>query len=305
MGKKKNVVILGLILLLIFYFSPKGLLIPANAEEVSFGNNTSDTFPCPSGLKVKAEYYQHELSHFVNFTISLGEDKRVNITLEGVFGEYICVPEGILVYSYYPGDPVVDSNLAFFDYNLSERWKREFPARPLKYTKDGLILVSNPTFGSSGSSCVYVMKITTGRLLNWLCPDVLGGHVSDVKITDGRIYVTIGEPRRPPLKTYALIYMKEGEKVKKAEITSIPGEGVGIRLLIDAKGKYVAVAYFLANERGEEKNGVCVFRAENLKKIACKEFDEGENPEKIKLEESIVYVQTPWEVKAYRIFSLW
>ncbi|NJE41766.1 hypothetical protein [Thermococcus sp. GR6] len=102
-----------------------------------------------------------------------------------------------------------------------------------------------------------------------------------------------------------MIYMKEGEKIRKEEITSIPGEGVGIRLLIDANEEYGVVAYFLANEHGEEKNGVCVFTAGNLRKLACKEFEDGDRPLNIKLEGNVVYVQTTKGIKAYKILSPW
>ncbi|WP_258084024.1 hypothetical protein [Thermococcus thermotolerans] len=294
----KKMLIVTLIVLVFAFIFPRGLIVSTDAREIPSESNPPKE-ACP--FTIRTSYIFENFTYF--FEVITNNTTLFNISLKGIGKGQICTPEGILLYAYFTEDS--RSSLVFLDYNLSERWRREFPAYPLKYTKDGLILVSNPTFGSSGSSCVYVMNITTGRLLNWLCPDVLGGHVSDVRITGERMYVTIGEPRRPPLETYALIYMKAGEKVQKAEITSIPGEGVGIRLLIDANEKYAAVAYFLANERGEEKNGICVFRVENLKKIACKEFDEGENPEKVKLEGNIVYVQTPWEVKAYRIFSLW
>ncbi|NJE61417.1 hypothetical protein [Thermococcus sp. 21S7] len=299
MNKKKKLATLGLVLLILLYLLPKGLLISTNPKDVSF-DNTSPATKCDS---LKIQTYSTLENFSCTFTVSAGKTMTINYTLPGISKGYVCTPEGVLLYAYFTADS--RSSLVFLDYNLSERWRRDFPAYPLKYTKDGLILVSNPIFGSVGSSCVYLMNITTGRLLNWLCPDVLGGHVSDVKITDGRIYATIGEPRRPPLETHALIYMKEDGKIRKAGITSIPGEGVGIRLLIDANEKYAVVAYFLANEREEEKNGVCVFTAGSLRKLACREFKDGDRPLNVKLEGNIVYVQTTEGVRAYKILSLW
>ncbi|ASJ04907.1 hypothetical protein [Thermococcus barossii] len=300
MDKKKKLATLGFVLLALVYFLPKGLLTPVNPDEASFdGLNVSAK--CGS-LNIQTASILENFSCV--FTVSSANGTQtVNYTLQGISSGYLCAREGLLLYAYFTSDS--QSSMIFLDYNLSEKWRRELPAYPLNYTGEGLILVSNPTFGSSGSSCVYVLNISTGRLSGWFCPDVLGGHVSDVKITGGRIYVTIGEPRRPPLETHALIYMKDGEKVKKAEITSISGEGVGIRLLIDANEKYAVVSYFLANERGDEKNGICVFTAGSLRKIACKEFKEGERPTKVKLTGNIVYVQTTNGVKAYKIFSLW
>ncbi|ASA77826.1 hypothetical protein CDI07_05785 [Thermococcus sp. 5-4] len=297
MGSKK-VLIVTLVVLAVVLILPKGLIVPTDAQEVSFESSTSKT-TCP--FTIRTSFIFDNFTYV--FNIIANNTAVFNFSLEGLDKGYLCTSRGILLYAYFVQDS--KSSMVFLDYNLSEKWRRELPAYPVKYTNEGLILVKNPVFGSSGSSCVYILNISTGRLSGWFCPNVLGGHVSDVKLTDGRIYVTIGEPRRPPLETHALIYMKEGEKVKKAEITSIPGEGVGIRLLIDANERYVAVAYFLANEREEEKNGVCVFRTENLKKIACKEFGDGERPLKVKLKGNIVYVQTTKGVKAYKIISLW
>ncbi|NJE41767.1 hypothetical protein [Thermococcus sp. GR6] len=179
MNKKEKLATLGFVLLTLIYFLPKGLLTPVNPEEASFDGLNIST-KCDS-LKIQTVSTLENFS--CTFTVSADETRIVNYTLHGISKGYVCTPEGVLLYAYFTTDS--QSSMVFLDYNLSERWSREFPAYPLKYTKDGLILVSNPTFGSSGSSCVYVMNITTGRLLNWLCPDVLGGHVSDVKITGG------------------------------------------------------------------------------------------------------------------------
>ncbi|WP_297093477.1 hypothetical protein [Thermococcus sp.] len=305
MRKAEKIVLFVLIVLLLFYFLHRGLLIPTNAGGIQFDSTTPSSIPCPPSLRVEAEYYQLKLDHFMNFTLILNGTLRVNMTLKGPAGKHFCTPEGVFIYAYYPGDEYLGVDAAFFDYNLTLKWKRHLPGVPYKNTPDGLILVNNPTFGSSGGSCAYIWNVSPGRIISWICPDITGGHISHVKIFRGRVYVTVGVPEAPPLRTKAFIYVKENNKLRKSEIASIRGEGVGIRLLIDANEEYMAVAYFLANERGEEKNGVCVLTAKSLRKIACKELKEGERLLKIKLEENIVYVQTTKGVKAYRILSLW
>ena len=302
---RKKAMLLGLVLLILFYFSPKGVLVQTEADGVSFGSSASGSRPCPPNLRVEAEYYQLKLDHFMNFTLILNGTLRVNMTLKGPAGKHFCTPEGVFIYAYYPGDEYLGVDAAFFDYNLTLKWKRHLPGVPYKNTPDGLILVSNPTFGSSRGSCAYIWNVSTGRIISWICPDITGGHISHVKIFRGRVYVTVGVPEAPPLRTKAFIYVKENNKLRKSEIASIRGEGVGIRLPIDANEEYVAVAYSLANERGEEKNGVCVLTARSLRKIACKELNEGERPLKVKLKDNIVYVQTTKGVKAYRILSPW
>ncbi|ASJ06735.1 hypothetical protein A3L08_05110 [Thermococcus pacificus] len=288
------VTVFSLILLII----PKGILVPTNAKGASFKEDVS-SLECP--FKIQTSLNFENFSYY--FTIFTQDIQKSNYTLPGINGGYICIPEGVLLYAYFIQDS--QSTLLFLGDNLTEKWKKEFPAYPLKHLNESLILVGNPRFGSSDTSCVYVIDISTGLLKNWFCPNVLGGYISDVKILHDRVYVTIGVPEAPPLRTRAFIYVKEGNKLRKSEIASISGEGVGIRLPIDANEKYVAVAYFLANERGEEKNGVCVLTARSLRKIACKELNEGERPLKVKVKDNIVYVQTTKGVKAYKILSLW
>ena len=303
--KRKNIVIFGFIVLFSLYVLTKGLLIPVDSKEVNFGTNYSAFPPCPKNFYVRSEDYNYKFEYFRNFTLFMNRTLKTNVLLKGPAGNYFCTPNGVLIYAYYPGDEYLGVNAVFFDYNLSPKWKRHLPGVPYKNTPNGLILVSNPIFASSGKACAYVFNISTGQLITQFCPDVPGGHISHLKITRDKIYITLGAPLKSPPKTQALIYMKSGGRIEKEEITEIEGEGVGIRLLIDANGEHVAVAYFLANERGEEKSGVCVFTARNLKKIDCKELGDNETPLEVKLQGNTVYVQTTKGVKAYRILSLW
>ncbi|WP_157726847.1 hypothetical protein [Thermococcus radiotolerans] len=242
-------VVLAVVLIL-----PKGVLIKIDPADINPNDlGTSDFFPCPPDLQVKAEYYQYQLDHFVNFTLAHEESGRANITLEGVSGKHICIPEGIFVYSYYLGDPAVGINAALFDYNLSLKWWRHF------------------------------------------------------QIVDNRIYVTLGYYSVGTFsgETKAFLYLISGDDVKRKEVANIEGHPLGVRLPLDINEKYVAVAYYLHDEIGNERNGVCVFTSGGLIKIACKEFEEWERPVNVKLEGDIVYVQTTKGVKAYKIISLW
>ncbi|NJD99076.1 hypothetical protein E3E26_04645 [Thermococcus sp. LS1] len=304
MGRNKVAISILIFCLLFVFFLPKGLLIPADVKDVDFGEVPS-SLHCPPNIHIKTEYYQYKLNHFVNFTLIQNQTPMANITLRGVEGKYLCLPEGILVYAYYPGSSRswAGTTLALFDYNMSLKWWRPFSAYPLRYTRDGLILVSSALFGSGGESCAYLMNISTGETTFRFCPDVLGAHISDVRIIGDKAYVTVGWPDRgwSSLKTKVILYIVEGKKVKRKTITSINGEGLGIRVRVDADDSHVAVAYYLKNEKGEEKNGVCIYTAGHLIKIACKSFNE--RPYDVKLDGNIVYIKTWNSVKAYKIIG--
>ncbi|ASJ04906.1 hypothetical protein [Thermococcus barossii] len=304
MDKKKKAIILGFVLLLLFYFSPKGLLIPTNAKGISFGDSISGFLPCPQNLQVRAEYYQYRLDHFVNFTLSYDESRRANITLEGVSGEHICIPEGVFVYSYYLGDPAMGINAALFDYNLSLKWWRHFDGFPDQYVQNCLVFVKSDPYGSN--SCIYFVEPSTGSIKERYCLGVPKAHISRVQIVDNRVYVTLGYYSVGTFsgETKAFLYLINGNDVKGKEVATIEGHPLGVRLPLDTNGKYVAVAYYLHDDMENEKNGVCVFTAGKLIKIACKEFGEWERPINVKLEGNIVYVQTTRGVKAYKILSL-
>lgn len=305
MNKKKKAIILVFIFLLLFYFSPKGLLINTNAKGLSFENSNLRFLPCPSNLQVKAEYYQYQLDHFVNFTLSFKE-KEANITLKGFFGKhFFCIPEGVFVYSYYLGDPAVGINAALFDYNLSLKWWRHFDGFPDQYVQNRLVFVKSDPYGSN--SCVYFVDPSTGSTEERYCLDVPKAHISRVQIVDNRIYVTLGYYSVGTFsgETKAFLYLISGDDVKRKEVANIEGHPLGVRLPLDINEKYVAVAYYLRDEIGNERNGVCVFTSGRLIKIACKEFGEWERPINVKLEGNIVYVQTTNGVRAYKILSLW
>ena len=145
MDKKKKLATFGLVLLILLYFLPKGLLIFTNPEDVSFDDTSPET-KCES---LEIQTYSTLENFSCTFTVSTGKTLTINYTLPGISKGYVCTQEGVLLYAYFTSES--QSSLVFLDYNLSERWRRDFPAYPLKYTKDVLILVSNPTFGSSGS----------------------------------------------------------------------------------------------------------------------------------------------------------
>ena len=304
MSKKKTAGILVAIFLLLFYFSPKGLLLSTDTKAVTFEDRTLGDIPCPPELQIKMEHYQREQEHFVNFTLYLNGTPKANISLRGLAGEYFCTREGILVYAYYPGDEGKGSRLALFDYELNLNWQRGAPGIPYAMAERGLILKASANPWKLGFTGAQLLDLSTGRLLQWIYPG-FRTNISDVKVVKTKMYITVKATRGPPLETYTLIYVNEKGKYKKEEIASIPGETIEFRLPLDANEKYAAVAYFLANEYGEEKNGICVFTAGSLRKLACKEFDDGERPLRVKLEGNVVYVQTTKGVKAYRIFSLW
>ncbi|NJE46209.1 hypothetical protein E3E35_02025 [Thermococcus sp. GR7] len=299
MKARKVFFILSIVAILFIFFLPKGRLIPTNAEGVSFEDSIISTTSCP--FRIHATYIPANFSHV--FRIFVNDTLVANYTLPGMNKGYICTPEGILLYAYFLEGGRGRTSMIFLDHNLSIKWWRPFSAYPLKYTKDGMILVSSAPFGSGGESCAYLMNISTGETTFRFCPDVLGAHISDVRIIGDKAYVTVGWPDRgwSSLKTKVILYIVEGKKVKRKTITSINGEGLGIRVRVDADDGHVAVAYYLKNEKGEEKNGVCIYTAGHLIKIACKSFNE--RPYDVKLDGNIVYIKTWNSVKAYKIIG--
>ncbi|ACJ16493.1 hypothetical protein TON_1005 [Thermococcus onnurineus NA1] len=269
-------------------------LVPIATDGVNFEGETTGFIQCLSVIQVKSQYYQSGLEHLVNFTLFLNGTLKANVTLEGVEGNYFCVPEGVVVYSYYPGER--RSSVALFDYNLTIIWKEKYRAFPEMYHNGSIILVD---------SCIYFVNTSDGNLSRKICPDVRRPYISHIRILGETVYYTVGYYDIDLWKTRALIYLVRAEEVKKSEIATIEGHPLGVRLLIDANDEYVAVAYYLHDEIGNEKNGICVFTAGRLIKIACKEFEDGERPLKVKLEGNIVYVQTTKGVKAYKILSPW
>ncbi|NJE42557.1 hypothetical protein [Thermococcus sp. GR6] len=288
-----------ILLIVAIFFLPKGLLIPTNAEGVSFEDSIISTTSCP--FRIHATYIPANFSHV--FRIFVNDTLVANYILPGMNKGSICTPEGILLYAYFLEGGRGRTSMIFLDHNLNIKWWRPFSAYPLKYTKDGMILVSSAPFGSGGESCAYLMNISTGETTFRFCPDVLGAHISDVRIIGDKAYVTVGWPDRgwSSLKTKVILYIVEGKKVKRKTITSINGEGLGIRVRVDADDSHVAVAYYLKNEKGKEKNGVCIYTAGHLIKIACKSFNE--RPYDVKLDGNIVYIKTWNSVKAYKIIG--
>ena len=108
MGKLKRIVPIGLVVLLLLYFSYRGLLISTDAKEIKFESDIPASIPCPPNLQVKGEYYQQKLEHFMNFTLTINGTLKTNITLKGPAGKHFCTPEGVFIYAYYPGDEYVD-----------------------------------------------------------------------------------------------------------------------------------------------------------------------------------------------------
>ncbi|NJE47752.1 hypothetical protein E3E35_10170 [Thermococcus sp. GR7] len=269
-------------------------LVPIATDGVNFEGETTGFIQCLSAIQVKSQYYQSGFKHLVNFTLSLNGTLKANMTLEGVEGEYFCIPEGVVVYSYYPGER--RSSMALFDYNLTPVWKEKYQAFPEMYHNGSIILVD---------SCIYFVNTSDGNVRRKICPDVRRPYISHIRILGETVYYTVGYYDINLWKTRALIYLVRNEEVKKSEIATIEGHPLGVRLLIDANDEYVAVAYYLRDELRNEKNGVCVFTAGRLIKIACKEFGEWERPINVKLEGNIVYVQTTKGVKAYKILSPW
>ena len=256
-------------------------------KEVNFSEESKGFITCPKWLSIR---WEREVSSnntiFLNFTVFINNTPYLNLTLNGFSGSYFCTPEGIAIYGHYGRER---STIAFFSYNLTPLWRTEHEGWPVAYKNGGIVLL--------GGDCLYMINVETGSLHKKIC---VWEHISEFKFVGERLYITAAH-----LKGRANLYVFEGNNMREVSIINISTfELVGIRMPIDVNEKYIAVAYFLYPTDGTEKNGVCVFTAEGLKKIACREFEEWERPVNVKLEGDIVYVQTIKGVKAYRIFGL-
>ena len=265
-----------------------GPLVPITADGVDFEEESTGFVECPPAVQVKSQYYQSGLEHLVNFTLFLNGTPKANVTLEGVEGKYFCIPEGIVVYSYYPGE--WRSFMAIFDYNPTPLWVEKYSGLPKMYRNGSIIL--------RDEGCLYFVSVKTGKLRGRVC---VYEYLSHFKFVGERLYITAAH-----LKGRAHLYVFEDNTMREVSIINISTfELVGIRMPLDVNEKYIAVAYFLYPTDGAEKNGICIFKKDTLEKIACKEFEEWDRPLKVKLEGDTVYVQTTKGVKAYKITAPW
>ena len=259
-------------------------LIELYDKEVIFQEEPRGFIPCPKWLDIKwRQVVPPNKSIFLNFTVFINGSPRLNLTLKGFFGSHFCTPEGIAIYGYYGRE---SSTIAFFNYNLTPLWRTEHEGLPVAY-KNGTIVFL-------GEECIYLINAKTGSLHDRMC---VGEPISAFKFMGDRVYITAAHP-----KGMTHLYVFEGNSMKEASITNISTfELVGRRIHLDVNKRYVAVAYFLYPTDGAERNGVCVFEADSLRRIACKEFEEGERPMGIKLEGNIVYILTERGIRAYKI----
>lgn len=303
----KRRVIFIVLLLLAFYFLPKGVIIEID-KPASIGFTESASLPkyCPFTIKAKSLFVESGLNN-VTFHIIKDDTVLVNYTLKGIKGSYLCLPDGILLYAYYPGEGFSDTSMVFLDYNLSEKWRKKFDdvVLPKHYEDNSLLLVKRGSFELSIKSCIYKINTATGNLTYKFCPDISrGSWISDIKILGDRYYfvATWVDARMLWVRTNGDLYLVRGYEARKARVASIDSSAVGAGFWVDANDKYVAVAYFLANEVGDWKNGLCVFTSGHLIKIACKKLDK--TPKNVRIEGRTIYVKfRDGSGKAYKIIA--
>ncbi|NJE61418.1 hypothetical protein [Thermococcus sp. 21S7] len=269
-------------------YSPNPLIeIDGKFKEVDFSEEYGGFITCPQWLDIR---WKREASPnntvFINFTVFINNTSYLNMILEEFSGSYFCTPEGVAVYGYYTRE---HSTIAFFTYNLTPLWRTEYEGSPVAYKNGSILLL--------GEKCLYMLNAKTGSLHDRKC---VGEPISAFKFMGERLYIAAAHP-----KGMAHLYVFDNNGRREVEVINIPTfELVGMRMLLDVNERYVAVAYFLYPTDGTERNGVCVFTADDLRKIACREFEEWERPENVKLEGNIVYIKTTKGVKAYKILSL-
>ncbi len=230
--------------------------------------------------------------YYVYFIIINGSFK-INVTLEGVAGEYKCVPEGVILYSYYLSDYWGKTHVFYYSYRKT--WNLTFPSitKPIYYLNGSIIFLKQGNEELNVKPCLYWVDLKTGALSRKIClQEKHGATVGAVKFLGGKIYLATSTGH---------VYLVEGSEGRRAYFDSIWGITVGARLKLDVSEKYVAVAYSFANVEGKEKNGLCVLTT-SLKKIACKSLKE--EPQAVRIYGNTVYLQVGGKVKAYRILGL-
>ena len=271
---------------------PKGILFPVSHGEVSF--------PVRSSGFVKCQFFVRERLNFSNqsveFTVVDNGTPLTNLSLKGITGGHVCVPEGILVYSYYPGDPYAGMYGALIDSeNLSERWSRRIFGLPWRYSNGAIYLTDD--------GCVTLLNASTGRFVFRFCPDAPRSKTTDLFFMNGKAYITAVSVEEGPRGEVgrAIIYLVEKGETRKRTFATLIGEPAVAELWIDGNEEYVAVSYFMYTAAGRERDGLCVFRADDLTPIGCKSFRH--SALNVKVEGDVVYVRVLDEVKAYRIIS--
>jgi outer membrane protein assembly factor BamB len=280
-----------LIILLVFLL-PKGLLLPTDSKEVSFPLRSSGFVKCPFFVRTHLNFSTQS----VEFTIVENGTPLANFSLRGVVRKHVCIPEGIFVYSYYPGDPYAGMYGALVETtNLTERWWREILGFPRKYSDGAIYLFKG--------GCVTLLNASTGRFLFRFCSDEPRSKITDVFFMNKSAYVTVVSVEKGPRGDVgkAIIYLVEKGETRKKTFANLLGDPAVVELRIDGNEEYVAVSYFMYTATGRERDGLCVFRADDLTVVGCKSFRHAAL--NVKVEGDTVYVKVLDDVKAYRIIS--
>ncbi|WP_143592370.1 hypothetical protein [Thermococcus litoralis] len=298
-----------LILILAFYFLPKGVIVGINEPtSVGFTESASLSSHCLFTIKIKSWFFESKSGeNNVTFYILKNNTVLANYTLKGVKGSYLCLPDGILLYAYYPGDAAGNTSMVFLSHNLTKVWERKFRGMtlPQYYENETLFFIKHGSYEQGVKSCIYVMNLTAGNFTTKFCPNIPKGfRISNVKVIEDRLYfvATYVETKFLWVRTNENLYLIKEGSVRKARVASISDSALGAGFWVDANDKYVVVAYFLANEEGKKKNGLCVFTSEYLIKIACKSLDK--TPENVKIEGRTTYVKfRDGSIRAYKIIA--
>ncbi|WP_258083633.1 PQQ-like beta-propeller repeat protein [Thermococcus thermotolerans] len=253
----------------VYVISPTGSVpypIEALTDTGQGDNQRSPTggttmFACPPSLRIlkrtteDTEYYTH-------FTLQTG-NRTVNVTLKGPDGKRMCTPEGVLVYTYYPGESTGGEGV-FFDHNLSILWERELPAIPSGYQNGSIVLVLSDEYIPQG--CVYFLDPLSGEETFQFCPDEYKFYITDVKVVGEEVYIAGASL----FSGDAFIYALRGNETKKVFVASAGEHLLGVRVRLRVSGEYIRVTYGLSGWTGEaDVFGHCVFRRDDLSVVEC------------------------------------
>ncbi|ASJ14992.1 PQQ-binding-like beta-propeller repeat protein [Thermococcus radiotolerans] len=219
------------------------------------------TFACPPSLRISKRTTE-DTEYYTHFTLRTG-NRTVNVTLKGPDGKRMCTPEGVLVYTYYPGESTGGEGV-FFDHNLSILWERELPALPMGYQNGSIVLVLSDEYTSQG--CVYLLDPLSGEERFSFCPDEYKFYITDVKVVGEEVYIAGASL----FSGDAFIYAVRGNETRKVFVASAGEHLLGVRVHLRVNDEYIRVTYGLSGWTGEaDVFGHCIFRRGDLSIVEC------------------------------------
>ena len=268
------------------------VIVVVIAACVSPAKENSPTETTSTATSVNTHHYELNGTHLINFTVTLNGTTFGPYVLEGMAGGDVFVPEGVLLYAYYPGELSKPTEFLLVGKSGGVVWRKRFSGLTEFWasTEGRGIFIKQGSQNPRINPVLYLINMKTGEIiLSRELPG--GGTVGDIVLKDGLIYLTTSG---------GYVHMVGDKEMESSYFDSIGGTLVNFRLHLAVGDEYLAVAYWFANETNE-KSGLCVFTTE-LERIACRRLEK--RPSGVSIEGNTVYVISGGESFPYRIDAL-